>query len=304
MHVSTVCKYNQARSIIAAAAIRAIFPEITVSSSGVQAMPTTIPQQIRDIAQSWNLPIQETTSTSTKAAKQTLDSSDLIIAADEEVAFRLGETTNNPSIVNLQALASALEFTPHDPTGMQTGQMEIELAKVVSLTVQQIITFLKLRNGHEISAVIPRSPEAESRAIAHALENVKNGGTIVDLNLRFPDSTIWKNEATTFTLIKGDYVAELASQAQEFCAIDPTNTSIDPTDTPNVQTMSSAIFTPAFEITNPESLWLNRTLISTLLKLSYVAPVTIFTAPLTIAQITLPDAYFGSVCASRVDVIS
>ncbi len=297
MHVSTVCKYNQARSIIAAAAIRAIFPEITVTSSGVQAMPTTIPQQIRDIAQAWNLPIQESVSTSAQAAKGSLDSSDLIIAADEEVAFRLGETTNNPSIVNLQALASALEFTPHDPTGMQTGQMEIELAKVVALTIQQIITFLNLRSTHEISVVIPRSPEAEGRAIAIAQDNIKNGGTIVDLNLRFPDSTIWKNGATPLMLIKGDYVGELASRAQEFCAIDPVSSS-------NVQSMSSVILAPAYELTSPESLWLNRTVINALLKLSEVAPVTVMTAPLTIAQKTLPDAYFGAICASRVDVIS
>ncbi len=288
MHVSTVCKYNQARSIIGAAAIRKIFPELSVFSAGVQATSTNVPEQVRFIADRWGIPVQESTSTSVTSSVEILNSSDLIIAADEEVAHLLGQSVNNKSIVNLQEISTAIEFTPHDPTGMQGLQMEIELAKVVALTIQEVVTFLKLRSNNSITAVIPRTPQAESRAIEQTLSANKSKGFILDLNLRTPDASIWKDAHLPITIIKGDYTSELTKLVSAL----------------HKKKATAAILAPAYESSSPENIWLSRELINSIVKLSAIAPVTLLTSPLTIAGRTVPDAYFASLAASRVDVIS
>jgi protein-tyrosine-phosphatase len=289
MHVSTVCKYNQARSIIGAAAIRTIFPEISVFSAGVQATDTLIPEQVRMIAQRWGIPVDEKFSTAVSSSVKILTNSDLIIAADEEVAYLLGENVKNKSLVNLQEVATAIEFTPHDPTGMQGAQMDIELAKVVALTIQEVITFLKLRAKNEIVALIPRTPQAEARALAFAHEANGANGFIIDLNLRTPDKNMWTEQAVPVSLIKGEFTKELAK------IIAAKNKK---------QRKGIEIFAPAFEISDPESVWLSRDLVDLILKMSELAHVTILTAPLILPNAPLADAYFAAITAKRVEVIS
>ena len=289
MHVSTVCKYNQARSIIGAAAIRKIFPEISVFSAGIQATDTVVPEQVRLIAQRWGIPVEEKFSTAVASSIDILNKSDLIIAADEEVAYVLSEKVKNKSLVNLQEVATAIEFTPHDPTGMQGAQMDIELAKVVALTIQEVVTFLKLRAKNEIVAVIPRTPQAEVLALEYAYEANGAKGFILDLNLRTPDINIWKRQATPLSMIKGEFTKELAK------IIASKNKKLR---------KGIEIFAPAFEISDPESVWLSRDLVNLILKMSEVAHLTILTAPLILPNATPPDAYFASIAAHRVEVIS
>lgn len=56
MRIHVICRLNQARSIITAAVIRKIYPELRVFSSGIQANPgQPIPTVIAKIAYKWDL---------------------------------------------------------------------------------------------------------------------------------------------------------------------------------------------------------------------------------------------------------
>jgi protein-tyrosine-phosphatase len=90
--VTIACKYNQARSIIGAAVIRKLYPDLEVISTGINATPGgSIPLQIRRIADQWALPIVEIFSTPLEEVIKQIAHSELIIGAGEEVTNRLIE---------------------------------------------------------------------------------------------------------------------------------------------------------------------------------------------------------------------
>ena len=54
--VIVVCKYNQARSITAAAALRRFFPDLEIITAGIQANPLApIPSSILEILDQWGI---------------------------------------------------------------------------------------------------------------------------------------------------------------------------------------------------------------------------------------------------------
>ncbi len=287
MEITTVCKYNQARSIISAAAIRKFFPLISVRSLGIQAsVEGSIPIQIRTIAKSWGLSILEKTSTPISVASIELSNSDLIISVDEEITLFLRELYPNSPIVNLQETALVMEFTPHDPSGMSKNQTEVELAKIVALTTQKLISFTNQRSKYSITSLIPQAPEAEQNTIAAALKKTKEeNGFILDLNIRTPEIESWRDKQVELRELTANYLDSLAAETAS-------------------ATVGPIIFAPSYEASLPELVWLSRELLTLILDLANRAPVTLLTAPIKFFGHAQPDAYLASISASSVEVIS
>ena len=284
MEISVVCKYNQARSIIGAAAIRKFYPEITVHSSGIFALSGgLIPASIRDIAQSWKLPIQEIFSTPVAQAGPELTASDLIIGADEEVSLALKSKYPESQIRNLQDAAMALEFTPHDPSGMSGFKTEIELAKVVALTLQEVRAFIAKPAPFPITLWIPRSPHSETALIKKVLAGAASALTI-DLNFRTPSPESWRNPTHPVRALSSDFLGELSELV-------------------DLGNFSGSIISPTFEATWPESLWTDPALAATISKAAEKGAVNLVTAPLTIGDKLKPDAFLASICATEIHII-
>jgi protein-tyrosine-phosphatase len=83
--VIVVCKYNQARSITAAAALRRFFPDLEIITAGIQANPLApIPSSILEILDQWGVTEYDERSTPVVNLKN-VNPSDLILCADTEV---------------------------------------------------------------------------------------------------------------------------------------------------------------------------------------------------------------------------
>ena len=284
MEISVVCKYNQARSIIGAAAIRKFYPEITVHSSGIFALAGgLIPASIRDIAQSWKLPIQEIFSTPVAQADPELTTSALIIGADEEVSLALKRLYPKGQVRNLQDAAMALEFTPHDPSGMSGFKTEIELAKVVALTLREVRTFLGKPAPFPITAWIPRSPRSEAELVKKVL-NERSTALTIDLNLRTPSPESWANPLRPVRALPSDFIGKLSELV-------------------DLGNFSGLIISPTFEATWPESLWTDPALAAAISAAAEIGPVNLVTAPLTIGDKLKPDAFLASISATEIHII-
>ena len=89
--IIVVCKYNQARSITAAAALRRFFPKLEILSAGIQANPlVSIPSSILQILDQWDLNEYDVRSTQL-VNLPSLTHEDLVLCADAEIRMKLIE---------------------------------------------------------------------------------------------------------------------------------------------------------------------------------------------------------------------
>ena len=156
--IHIVCRHNQARSIIGAAAIRKFFPEITVVSSGVEANPETpIPKSALEIARMWDLEVMEEQSTPFLDVHDSIKDSDLVLAADSYVAEKIRSFNPKLNVKEFKDFVQRPELVAVDPVVMDIDGISQELAKSVISSLaaaryllgitSNIYTFLPMHEG-------------------------------------------------------------------------------------------------------------------------------------------------------------
>jgi protein-tyrosine-phosphatase len=136
MKVLVVCRYNQARSILAGALIRKLLPELDVVTAGIQAQTgQPIPIVTAELCSWWGLNRFDRLSqsiTDTDAATS-IEDFDSVLVADGYVKQEVLKFWPKAKLVDLSELAENDLFTPTDPTGFNQSDFSRELAKIAVL---------------------------------------------------------------------------------------------------------------------------------------------------------------------------
>ena len=137
MKVLVVCRYNQARSILAGALIRKLLPELDVVTAGIQAQTgQPIPIVTAELCSWWGLNRFDRLSqliTDTDAATS-IEDFDSVLVADGYVKQEVLKFWPKAKLVDLSELAENDLFTPTDPTGFNQSDFSRELAKIAVLS--------------------------------------------------------------------------------------------------------------------------------------------------------------------------
>ena len=200
MTIHIVCRYNQARSIIGAAAIRKFFPEIVVVSSGVEADPKTpIPKSIAKIAREWDLNIVEERSTPFLNVLDSITESDLVLAADSFVAERIHAASPQLRVREFREFVEHPEFIAVDPATMGHDGIRQELAKSVVSALAAARELIG--ESANIQTLIPRDESALESMRPKILEMCQQKNLVViDTSLRVSTLDAWRKISTNFQM--------------------------------------------------------------------------------------------------------
>lgn len=173
--VEVVCRLNQARSVAIAAFLSRRFPQLTVSSSGIEAI-TGVPinRSVLSLLKKWGLKEIEPNSSSSRDYLSRVHNADLIIAADEFVQSEL--IKNSVSEEKIFCLNKGIKdtfFNVVDPVNKSFEELEFELTKsllAASDLVKTLLDFPEERFSNSIRGIIPISEEFENSVWDIALE--------------------------------------------------------------------------------------------------------------------------------------
>lgn|GEM_PF-1488473 len=138
--VTVICRHNQARSVMAAAAISKLFPDLSVSSAGIKAVEgQRIPQSILKLADVWGLDVRDVRSHSLQAVKEQLVTSDFVVVAEDEFIASIVDIGVAPhKILSMQDQCFENALIPFDPIGQGGHVVSIEIAKAIMTTLQLV----------------------------------------------------------------------------------------------------------------------------------------------------------------------
>jgi len=204
-NVVVVCRFNQARSVIAEAFIREFFPKIRVSSAGIQANSGQgIPKSVVDYANSIGVKIGTKMSRNMLDSSLELQSSDLVLVAEEKFASAVIPLVRQSCrILSLQDSRLPSWIIPSDPIKNKSTSpdLDLELAKTVAAT-SLILNDLLRRTELNILLVVPSSENSVEKAYNHFLDKIEEYNCIgLDLGFRNSRST----RSLKYNYIKLDY---------------------------------------------------------------------------------------------------
>jgi len=211
--IVVVCKYNQARSIAAAAALRKFFPNLKIISAGIQANPLTpIPSTILDILDQWDL--DKVDPRSTKFSEiQDLGEGDLILCADLEVRRiveqdLINKIDSKSEICILEEFAKTEFEIPVDPVSMDEADTKTQLARCIVLAIRGVRKHLLL--SPPISgSYLPRD-KSEHLQYQRFLRDLiqQNQGAIIDTGFSIPNKFLWEINGTDLMYINPNRIDE------------------------------------------------------------------------------------------------
>ena len=136
--VTVVCRHNQARSVMAAAALRRFFPNLEVVSAGIAAVEgQRIPESILNLADLWGLQVTDPVSHSLVGVQEQLLSSNFIVVAEDEFISNIVDMGIPPErILSMQDQSFDHAFIPFDPIGQGNQTVSVEIAKAIMTTIQ------------------------------------------------------------------------------------------------------------------------------------------------------------------------
>lgn len=188
--VTVVCRHNQARSVLAAAALTRYFPGIRVASGGIQAVDgQRIPQSILDLAESWGLEIPGVFSRSLDAIQeQLLDSAYVVVAEDEFVPHIIALGVSPEKVLSMQDKRFDHELIPFDPIGQGARVLSVEIAKAIMTTMQLLRSCEGFKNRYVASGIFTNNEIDFNEKLGIGWENVvKSKGFFVLADFRAPN---------------------------------------------------------------------------------------------------------------------
>ena len=197
MSIYVICRYNQARSIIGAAAIRKFYPDVHVISGGVEAVEEIpLPTSVLGVASEWGLAVVEKSSTPFASLVADIKPGDLIIAADAYVAAKIKEHQPQGKIVDFASIVKSPVLSAVDPSAMPMEKLRLELSKSVAASLLAAGAFNLENNSQpnmQINTIIPNSDESLSQMRHIVLEKAAHEGyLILDASLRVSEVREWK----------------------------------------------------------------------------------------------------------------
>lgn len=183
------CKNNQARSIVATAALRSVFPEFVFKSFGVDVNDKRpIPQSILAILNDWGL-LKYDRFSSNLEDLNLLGTDYHFLAADNYVFECLKETVENLSSIEDVILSQSL--LPKDPAGLDYIEYPAELSKFIlaAITWFERQSKLQMRN---IEALFFTSNKSLYDYDFQRFNNPEF--VIIDTNVVYPNSTVYDFE--------------------------------------------------------------------------------------------------------------
>jgi len=159
--VVVLCRYNQARSIIAASILESLFPLVQFSSGGINAVDgDQIPESIIRIAEEWGIHLNSDRSKSLLAARSELSEANLVIIAETEFLNEIPiGYLDGKQVLSMQDSRFSSRFIPLDPINASPSQIKSELAKTIMTSVQLVAQNGLRAYENEVSAYIPESVE-------------------------------------------------------------------------------------------------------------------------------------------------
>jgi len=123
---------------MAAASLCRFFPDLSVSSAGIEAVDgQRIPQTILNLADAWGLDLRDVLSHSLQAVEVQLVVSDFVVVAENEFIPRTAALGLAPyKILSMQDQRFEHALIPFDPIGQGGHVVSIEIAKAIMTTVQ------------------------------------------------------------------------------------------------------------------------------------------------------------------------
>ena len=191
--VTVVCRHNQARSVISAAAALRFFPGIGVASVGVSAREgSAIPRSILDLADFWGLQLVSRVSHALDYAHEQLLRSDYVVVAEDDFIQGIVDVGVEPArVLSMQDTRFGHSHIPFDPIGMTHGVVSVEIAKAVMTTMQLLRIQPGLGYSHPVEAIFTASEEDFEENLAEAWERtVKAKGVLVVADFRSPNFAV------------------------------------------------------------------------------------------------------------------
>ena len=136
--ITVVCRHNQARSVMAAAALGRYFPELEVASAGIAGVEgQRIPQSILNLVDAWGLKTVDLVSHSLEAVHERLLASDFVVVAEDDFISNIVQRGISPQrILSMQDQRFNRALIPFDPIGQGDQVLSVELAKAIMTTMQ------------------------------------------------------------------------------------------------------------------------------------------------------------------------
>ena len=188
--ITTVCRHNQARSVLAASAIGRFFPNIEVTSAGIEGVEgQRIPQSILNLAEAWGLDVPDVVSHSLEAAQSRLFRSDLVIVAEDEfipMVLDIGIASNK--VLSMQDSRFDHSLIPFDPIGQRDQVLSAELAKAIMTTMHLIREREGFTYNYPVEAIFTLDETDFRRKLVISWENLKEiNGILVLGDFRAPN---------------------------------------------------------------------------------------------------------------------
>ncbi len=193
--IIVLCKYNQARSITAAAALRRFFPEEEILSAGIIANPmVTIPSSILQILDEWNLHERDLRSTSTLDLPQ-INPEDLILCADEEVKSIFVQqtkmiTSEFPHLYVLEDFSKSPLEIPIDPVFLGVAETKNQLARSILLAVRGARKYLS-EPQTIVKSHLPQTRQEHLSIQSDFLASSDSNAILIDTGFSIPNPAIW-----------------------------------------------------------------------------------------------------------------
>ena len=201
--IIVICKYNQARSITAAAALRRFFPELEIITAGILANPSIpIPTSIVEILSQWGLDQYDHRSTPVVSLAN-VSPLDFIICADEEVKVtvikQLGITKPaDYSIISLEEFARTPQEIPTDPVAMSQPDTKTQLARAIILSIRAVRAYLQIEPV-VTESTIPMTTSDHLQSQQKYLHLIEKGdGVIIDTGFSIPNPLLWQAHKSPF----------------------------------------------------------------------------------------------------------
>ena len=194
-NVLVVCRFNQARSILIGALLRKLFPDLRVTTAGIEAIDNlAIPASTAEICLRWNLPNFDRHSKSIESTHSN-QNWDAVLAVDELVFSRLQQ---GPFTENLHLLADYSNFPqsiPIDPTNLALEDFATELAKAAILSVRWAESLLNIQpspiNGYLCSLSTNLNDLNRNNGL------YSDGSLLIDVQIQYPNFEFWNDQGFT-----------------------------------------------------------------------------------------------------------
>ena len=272
--ITTVCRHNQARSVLAAAALGRYFPDIEVASAGIEGVDgQRIPQSILNLADAWGLDVPEMVSHSLESVEAKLLRSDLVVVAEDEfIPMILESGVTSEKVLSMQDQRFEHSLIPFDPIGQGDRVLSVELAKAIMTTMQLVRTEAGFSHNFPVEAIFTHDESDFQNKLRISWENLREtNGVLVLGDFRAPN----------FRAVSGLEGPVLELKVSRFEQEISFSNGEEDWDFQRVVSLSGPlIISGRFEMNQAEKFALSAHFTAFIANLAYQRPVTILTEPM------------------------